>query len=247
MLSEKERLELKILSIVHEGTDPVGSGTISEQLRLAGFEISEATVGRMLRSLDHKGFTERVGFQGRVLAAEGMQRLVQLRKQKDQYYYSTELMSALRNTSKENLIDLLVARRAIEGEIARLAAVHATPEQLRLMRKILEEQKRHAELGIGGAHEDVQFHHLLAQAAGNKVLEAALALIRQYGQLSPILEHIRKEVRSNIVIDHERIWLAVSKHDPEEARKAMIDHLESLISDVEKYWGQVHDLENNIS
>ncbi|MFZ3172845.1 MAG: FCD domain-containing protein [Carboxydocellales bacterium] len=245
MLSEKERLEIKILSIIHSGVDPVGSGNISEQLRLAGFEISEATVGRILRSLDHQGFTARVGFQGRLLTSEGLQRLTHLRKKKDQHYYSTELMSALKSTSKENLLDLLVARRAIEGEIARLAAIHATPEQVKLMLKVIEKQKRHDELGIAGAHEDVQFHQLIAQAAGNKVLEAALALIRQYGQLSPILELIRKEVRSYVVVDHERILQAIQEHEPEAAGKAMVEHLESLINDVEEYWRQQHNLEKH--
>ncbi|GAW92283.1 FadR/GntR family transcriptional regulator [Calderihabitans maritimus] len=239
MLSERRQLEMKILSIIHDGREPVGSGTISEQLRQAGIKVSEATVGRVLRGLDAQGYTERVGYQGRIITARGLEQLAELRREKEKLSYGFELIKLVHSTSKENLIDLLVARRAIEGETAYLAALNATEKEILQLHEILERQRSHYRFGIGGAEEDLKFHGLIAEMGRNKVLQAALKLIRQDGQLGPVLEYIRKEVHSSIVVDHERIAQAIADRKAEEARAAMVTHIENLMADVEKYWDQV--------
>ncbi len=240
MLSEKQEQEYHVLDIIEGSTNPVGSGTIREQLRNRGIDLSEATVGRMLRELDNSGYTAKVGFQGRVLTPNGKNRLAELRQEREWGHFGIELINSLRLKDKQDLIEVLVARRAIEGEIARLAAIHATPEEIRHMRQVLEFSQRQIQAGHSGAQQDVEFHQALARAARNKVLSAAMDLIRRDSQLTPVLEYIRCQVKGDLVADHMRILQAVAEHQPELAVRAMVDHIEGLISDVEKYWSEVH-------
>lgn len=222
-----------ILSALAEARDPVGSGAASEALRAAGLEVSEATAGRMLRTLDLRGYTSRDGFRGRFLTPLGLGRLEEIRRERQRTSTSKELMNLLRASHRDDLIDILVARRAIERETARLAALNARQEDLRELSEVVGLTP-----GSDGG-EDVRFHKLIARASGNRVLEAAVDLIRQDAQLSPVLVYIRQQVQSTLVAEHRRILRAIQSRDPVAAEAAMVDHLENLIGDVRKYWGRV--------
>ena len=88
------------------------------------------------------------------------------------------------------------------------------------------------------ADGDVAFHQALAEAAGNKVLKAALDLIRQDAQLSPVFGYIREQMHRKVFSDHKQIYDAVAARDPLAAERAMVNHIENLISDVQKYWNR---------
>lgn len=224
--------EYLILSALADAREPVGSGAVSETLRAAGLPVSEATAGRLLRSLDLKGYTSRDGFRGRSLTPLGLGRLQELRRERQRRSTSTELMNLLRASHRDDLIDILVARRAIERETARLAALNARTEDLRELSEVVGLTP-----GTDG-EEDVRFHKLIARASGNRILEAAVDLIRQDAQLSPVLVYIRQQVQSTLVAEHRRILKAIQSRDPAAAEAAMVDHLENLIRDVRKYWGR---------
>lgn len=236
MLTRKEEQEHVILSVIHLCEEPIGSGSIREQVATRGLEMSEATVGRLLKELDSKGYTVKKGFQGRTLTDEGYKRLCDLKHCQERAYLSQELADSLRPESKKDMVDVLVARRAIEGEIAALAATHISTQEIDAIDKVLIHHDLHRQRGEFGVEQDISFHRLLAKACRNQVLEKAMELIRQQGRHSPTLEYIRNEVKSAIIEDHKRIFEAVKAHDPESARTAMNIHIENLIRDVERYW-----------
>lgn len=240
MLSEKEEQERIILGELHKTEQPLGSGVLKEALRLAGMELSEATVGRLLRELDTRGYTKRVGFQGRTLTSAGSARYENLERERQRVFYGSELLKSFNTHRKQDLIDILVARRAVEGEIARLAALHATPTEVRHMLEVLERQEQLVNSGQSGVEQDSEFHHLLAKAGRNKILIAVVELIKQEGQFSPVLEYIRHQLRGTMVQDHREILEAVQKHKPDAAYRAMVNHIESLICDVERYWERLN-------
>jgi len=239
MPAEREKQEYEILSILEGRREPAGSNLISQLLAAGGVEISEATVGRVLSEMDRKGLTSKQGFQGRVITEEGRRMLDRFRRVHQRMTYGNRFLDTLGSGKKEDLIDILVARRAIERELARLAAVHATDAEIRLMESVIREQEQHTAQNQMAAEDDVRFHRLIAVAAKNRVLSAALDLIRQDGQLSPTLEYIRTKVGSRLVVGHGRILKAIAGRDPDGAEQAMIDHIESLIDDVQKYWSMV--------
>ncbi|MGI5840002.1 MAG: FCD domain-containing protein [bacterium] len=239
MLSEKEEIEYRILNVLAAAKEPAGSGVIGGELRQGGLGISEATVGRFLRDMDRRELTLRVGFRGRLLTEAGQSRLGELRRERERAFYGTELLNVLRAHGKDELMDVLVARRVIERETARLAAVKATADDIRQLRRIIDKHETNARAGIVGADEDVRFHKLIGQIAGNKVLLAALDLIRQDVQLNTVLESIRKYVSSTVVADHKQIIRAIADGEPEKAETAMVEHIDNVIADVQKYWVNV--------
>ncbi|MGE5653702.1 MAG: FCD domain-containing protein [Bacillota bacterium] len=236
MLSEREKSELYILNAIARSTEPLGSGTLCSQLAHMGVGISEATVGRILRQLDQKNLTARIGYQGRRLTPEGEARLAQLARLNDEALITNELRESLRLQDKQDLIDTLVARRAIEREIARLAAVNISAEEIQHLRACVEDHVKHLARGESVSHDDMVFHRIIAKASHNRILEAALELIRQNWQYTPMLAYIRTQVNTNIVPDHQRILAALESGSPEGAENATIMHLDGLIRDVQTFW-----------
>jgi GntR family transcriptional regulator, transcriptional repressor for pyruvate dehydrogenase complex len=236
-MEEKGQLFL-LLKFIDESDKPVGSGTACVALCNANHQVSEATAGRLLRELDERGFTERQGFKGRVLTNEGREYLHKLTHENNRMIFSQELARIVKSRNRDELLDILVARKAIEREIARLAALKITDEQLEQMESTVSghlNTENNVEVG------DVSFHNALADAAGNRVLKAALDLIRQDAQLSPILGYIRKQVHSKIFSDHLKIYQAVASRNPYAAEQAMVEHIENIMADVQKFWSQYHD------
>lgn len=243
MLSEREKLERDMLVVLRDSAQPVGCGHISQNLQQLGHTISEATVGRLLRDLDNHGYTDKAGFQGRTLSARGAERLTELDNKQKSLEWGAEFASALRGHGKDELLEVLVARRAIESELAYLAAVHRTAAEAVQLRAILERQRQALAAGGTAAQEDVDFHALIARMARNRVLGAAVALIRQDTQLSPVLEYIRRRVKSMVYIDHQRIAEAIADGRADDARAIMTEHINNLSKDVEKYWKLVKNQE----
>ncbi|KLU58856.1 putative L-lactate dehydrogenase operon regulatory protein [Peptococcaceae bacterium CEB3] len=234
-----EKYYFEILSILEEKTQPFGSGLLSQLLREKGYGLSEATVGRVLSSMDRQGLTKKLNFQGRTITDKGRSRLEQMRGQYRRLADGNRFVETLGSRKKEDLLDVLVARKAIEREVARLAAVNASEEDIRRMKGILREQQEYSEEQKLSAEHDTKFHKLLGEAAGNKVLAVAMDVIRHDAQLSPILEYIRCQVGGKLVVDHAEIVKAIEAHDPDRAEQAMIHHVQGLIDDVGKYWSRL--------
>ncbi len=236
-LNEKTYEILKIISSFRE---PVGSGLICHDLMDKGIGVSEATVGRMLRRLDKDGLTYKEGFRGRSLTEKGWEALESYQRREEQQLISHRFVQLAKAEAKEELINVLIARRAIEREIARLAAKKATAEDILELQNIIRHNEKNIDMGLSGAEDDVLFHRTIARIAGNKLLETALELIRQDGQLSPVLEYIRNRVGSTVVADHKQVLKFIEGKNPQGAEKAMAQHIESIISDVEIYWEKVN-------
>ena len=227
-------VEYAILSRLESNRQPSGSGEIAAHLRDAGMLTSPATVGRVLRLFDRQGYTLRVGFRGRALTHRGAERLDELRSARDGANWVAIAQSA-RPTTVAELLDVLVARRAIEREIARLAALRASDRDISALWAALEAQAAAAaEHGIA-MEEDRRFHELLAATSGNRLLAATLRLIRRDVYLQRMLEEMRRDHASGFLVDHRAVVEAVSRHDPVAAEAAMLHHLEHLIDDVEWY------------
>ncbi len=237
--------EYQILKILGESDAPLGSGTISDKLKTMDIDISEATIGRSLRRLDSKGLTERAGFQGRYLTGAGIKALEEYEHDQDLQVKTHYMMRLARAGAKDELLHILVARRTIEKETCRLAAEKATDDDLEKLADIVDRHMGLIQNGISGASEDTEFHKTIAKIGGNKFLAAALDLIRQDGQLSPVFEYIREKVGSTVVIDHKKILEALQKRDPGAAEGAMAAHMENVIKDVNKYWNIVHGQESS--
>lgn len=120
------------------------------------------------------------------------------------------------------------ARELIEREVARLAATHASAEDVATLERCVQRMLDSAKNLEDGDQADYDFHTTLVLALRNPVMtlitEGLSSLLRQLLQLRR--RRIRQDpdrfVRMNAV--HIPILEAVRDHDPERAVAAMDDH-----------------------
>ena len=125
--------------------------------------------------------------------------------------------------------DLLEFRRLLEPEVAALAAQRATDAQVALLRASFERQSTTLEQGLKLAPEDLAFHQLIAEIAGNTVILKVLETLRH------LLRHLREQALSEggvkqTVAEHLEIVSAIERRDPQRARASMALHLNIVTS-----------------
>lgn len=70
-----QRKLIAILRIIHESHKPVGGRLIADRMNLRGYTMGERGVRYHLRILDERGFTTRLGYDGRVITERGINEL----------------------------------------------------------------------------------------------------------------------------------------------------------------------------
>ncbi|QUH23560.1 DUF128 domain-containing protein [Methanobacterium alkalithermotolerans] len=75
MPDETDRKMMEILRILSEKEQVLGAKTIAEELKKKGYNLGERAVRYHMRILDEKGFTERMGYAGRKITADGHKEL----------------------------------------------------------------------------------------------------------------------------------------------------------------------------
>jgi GntR family transcriptional repressor for pyruvate dehydrogenase complex len=229
------RFEHTLLHLLDATGGPAGSGTLMERLDELGFRVSEPTVGRFLRALDRRGLTERVSNKGRGLTDAGRARLRELCDDESRVRHEREVVRSVRATTLEEIVEVLIARRALERETARLAAERATDEDIARLEETVREQRAALKTGRVAADADVRFHAQVAQAGRNRVLAAAIELIRRDKQVTLALDEMLRRTTHRYAVGHEGIVAAIRSRDPEAAERAMLEHLDTVIADVRAY------------
>lgn len=222
----------------------MGCGTMALELKSQGFTVSESTIGRLLQQLDRDGYTQKRGYRGRIITPKGLAYLKQLKKENMSIQYGNELLNKIRITDEQELVNVLVARRAIERETVRMAALWITPGELQELKTIADTSWEEVKEGYQKEEADIRFHCIVAQASKNPILESAFNLISHEGMYNRILSRIRQKVGSSIIKDHYRILEAIEEGDPDKAEEAMVHHLENVIQDVRRYWQEKEEGEN---
>jgi GntR family transcriptional repressor for pyruvate dehydrogenase complex len=235
-LAPAEDRELILLAAIGDSAAPVGCGTLAKVLQHSGWTVGEATVGRMLRDLETGHLLTKVGRQGRLMAEPGRQRLRELTLRRRQLESGQVIHDMLSRASQDELLEVLVARRAVEGETASLAAQRADAAQLQAIAEAVAISRDHADHAAYSSEDDVRFHTRVAAASGNPVLAATLEVIRQAEWLFPAFLHIRRHTSGRIVVDHAAIYEAMRARDAWSARAMMVAHIEQVMADVRACW-----------
>lgn len=129
----------------------------------------------------------------------------------------------------EDMQDMFEIRLAIEGEAARRAAVNISDEQLGRMREILDLQRFYSEKeGENSSDQiknmDSQFHEILYLASDSRpYIRTLLPLHKRMMKMrkASVSKHSRA-MRS--LEEHEAIYEALLRHDPDAAEKAVLTH-----------------------
>ena len=129
-------------------------------------------------------------------------------------------------SSDESLIDEIIETRLIlEPEMAKLAAVRATNEDIAFIRKSLYQMEEEIQEGMSGINGDTAFHFAIGAAAHNSAMTKILSLIAD-------LLHYTMKASLQAVPDqsftlegHRQILEALEKKDDELAGNLMREHL----------------------
>lgn len=127
------------------------------------------------------------------------------------------------------LFDLLEARFALEVQIAELAALRSTPEDVALITTRLDELENSLDDPDRYIEADIRFHATLARAAKNEILLLLLDSIRgaMRENIRFLLSH-HPDAVEDAMFYHRRITQAIQHGSAAEARENMRLHLESV-------------------
>ena len=131
----------------------------------------------------------------------------------------------------DRIPDIIEAREALEVKLAGLAAARRTDAEMAAIDASIATMEAEVETGDRGVVGDEMFHEALTAAAHSSLLAKLMheisGLIRETR-----IESLSQEDRPRASLEgHRRIAEAVRKQNPQEASRAMADHIR-LVSDV---------------
>lgn len=233
-------MEYRILQQAEDQGRPIGAGFLFNALQMDNRPIlSEATLGRYLRSLERKGYlvSERYAgrSRGRVITEAGRRRLDELSLDDDRQSSIRAVMELLGENLDKQLRDMLIARKIVEPEVAALAAQSATEENLSAIQCILNQMDELTAAGHSMAPTDGPFHAEIAKASGNSILESILKIARTEQDHSQTIEYIVQACGHKNSSDHWNIYWAIRDRNPNKARRIMRQHISNLIQKLDEY------------
>ena len=128
-----------------------------------------------------------------------------------------------------SVLDVVEVRRALESEVAALAAVRATAAQRRAIQDALALADASIASGSATVDEDLAFHQALADAAGNPQFARLLRHLEQYlrdaMRVTRRNESMKQEFIAQVRQEHQAIVDAILARDADAARAAAARHM----------------------
>ena len=213
-----QQVAQQIENLIRGGEFAVGSRLPAERELIKQFGVSRSVLREALIVLELKGFVEiRIGAGTYILKAD------------DAPPVEGPPSAPFEDTGA---FDLLMARRMIEAEVARLAALTATPQDVAKLRAALDQMKRDIEPYMLRHTADRAFHIAIAESTRNPALVFIVSgfwdryrklMIHQASELAR-----RPENREPAIADHEAIYRCLAERDGDGAAAAMQAHLDRV-------------------
>ncbi|MDR9828601.1 FCD domain-containing protein [Vibrio sp. FNV 38] len=210
---------LQIEELLYSGVFKAGERLPSERELSDRFETSRATIREAIIMLELKG-------------------LVVVRQGAGIYFIDSPEKITSRTIVPHNDVgpfELLQARQIIESNIAGFAATQIKINELRDLKRVLQEQEKE----LNGDSErfeelDRQFHTLIAESTQNRVLiNQANEMWRSVRTQNPLWKALNDKYLHEIALkttwldDHKKIFMALQRRNPEEAKQAIWNHIEN--------------------
>jgi DNA-binding GntR family transcriptional regulator len=123
------------------------------------------------------------------------------------------------------LAELYVVRGTLEGLAARLAARHATPEEVRVLRDMLEADRALVNDPKALSRANRRFHKQIHLASHNRFLVQQLDLVHRSMALLATTSLAAEGRSRDTLAEHEEIVRAIEAGDGDAADKALRDHI----------------------
>ena len=204
------RLIAQFKALISDGTFVPGSRIPPERDLARQFGVNRTSLRQALKVMQLMGVAaQRVG-DGTYLSKDAAQILRE----------PIEFMIVLADITDEELLE---ARLIVESELAARAAQRASGEDLAAMRRAIKAMEKSANQQAR-VDADLAFHEAIFRASGNRVLRLVFSVIHRSLTQSMGKLASRAYVGRPLAF-HKKIYAAIVARKPDEARRAMIDHL----------------------
>jgi GntR family transcriptional regulator, transcriptional repressor for pyruvate dehydrogenase complex len=148
--------------------------------------------------------------------------------------------------SKRAVVQMVEVRRALEAEVAALAAQRRSASDLKRIEQAAKALDQTVRAGGDGVDQDVALHRAIADAAQNEFLISTLDYLRQFlhgaTRVTRANEARRADFAKQVQTEHQAIIEAIIAADPSKARKAAARHMDNAIKRIEQadpaFWQQ---------
>lgn len=176
------------------------------------FDVSRITIREALKGLEERGFIERQHGKGAKIINKSVE-------------VATNSLHSMMVRTKANQFDLLEARKTIELETARLAALRADDEDLLLLKDAIDGMRNKNATQADYIESDLKFHLGVAKASKNQILESVMSALQPliYEEIVRTLKNdYRPELDENF---HINIYNKIREKDSVGAVNGMKEHL----------------------
>lgn len=135
---------------------------------------------------------------------------------------SLSLMLRLGRTSLEELTE---ARVLLEPSLARLAALRASPEDIRQLEELVRKQEQSLKGNGNPRRYDLQFHRLVAQCTKNLPLIIVMNSVADLALEAIATIDITPDVKKHVLNFHKRVLDAIRRRDGDAAQRIMLRHV----------------------
>ena len=148
--------------------------------------------------------------------------------------------------SQEAVIQMVEVRRALEAEVAALAAERRSASDLQAIEQAVQALDQAVLSGGDGVAEDVNFHRAIAQATRNPFLIQTLQYLSQFlhgaTQVTRANEARRLDFAAQVQAEHQAILSAIVAGNADQARQAAAAHMGNAIGRIRQadpaFWAQ---------
>jgi len=213
----------QIRDLIKEGKLKPGDKLPSEHILAEKFGTSRPSVREALSALEILGITESRGGKGNFI-----------RNDLSSSSYEQKFKEL---EEEESPFELLETRKAVEAEIAGLAAKKATKEEIDAIQESLDKMKGSLTNIPEIMKFDREFHINIARAAHNNILLSIMTYLTD-GLKEKLWVNLKKKSwgipgrLQKYLKEHAQILEAIKKKDSKAARKGMYDHLAAVEQDL---------------
>lgn len=139
--------------------------------------------------------------------------------------------------SSKDVMDMYLIRAKLEGLCAAMAAEHITEEQLEKMEETILLSDFHVEKGNFEqvCQQDGEFHKLLYEASGSRILAHTLLDFHQYLQRVRMASVRQRKRTQPSTREHKEILEAIRKKDASAADRAAYQHIVNTIENLKNF------------
>jgi DNA-binding FadR family transcriptional regulator len=138
---------------------------------------------------------------------------------------------------------IVEVRMHIEPTIARLAAQHATPEDLAEIKESVESMRTNIDNEALFLEANEDFHEAVARASDNPVFALLIGSLHWITDGSPLGVGYPQERREVVLVAHERIYQSIATGDADAAEASMAEHIGAFNRYLDRYYSAVYDSE----